>query len=185
MYRFCNVLASDAETAVAQPAASAVLLLDSMRRLVSASPGAEAAIGVSPLALQFGALAAREQSAARRLDAAFREIAETGGEVTLTLDEHKLQLVPLIAHDGTRQTIATLRRVRDDSGTRLRRAATRFGLTPAEARLLGALCGGASLGQASAHLGVARTTARTHLQRIFDKSGTHRQAELVGAVLAA
>jgi DNA-binding CsgD family transcriptional regulator len=156
-------------------------LLDRAQRLLSLSPGAEQLIEESPLEILFGALTAREQSVARRIDTAFRD----GASRTLSLGEHELQLVPLVARDGATQVIATLRRMSDDRGRQLDRVASRFGLTPAEARLLGTLCGGASITEASARLGVARTTARTHLQRIFDKSGTHRQAELVGMVLAA
>jgi len=101
------------------------------------------------------------------------------------LGAHELQLVPLIGRGEIADVIVTIRRLADEHRQRLKRVAARFGLTPAESRLLDALCGGASLSQASASLGVARTTARTHLQRIFDKSGTHRQAELVGLVFGA
>jgi DNA-binding CsgD family transcriptional regulator len=60
-----------------------------------------------------------------------------------------------------------------------------FELTAAESRLLDILCSGASIPQAAALLGVARTTARTHLQRIFDKSGTRRQSDLQRLVFSA
>jgi hypothetical protein len=39
-----------------------------------------------------------------------------------------------------------------------------------------------SLTSAASSLGVARTTARTHLQRIFDKTGSRRQSDLVRMV---
>jgi DNA-binding CsgD family transcriptional regulator/PAS domain-containing protein len=60
-----------------------------------------------------------------------------------------------------------------------------YGLTPAETRLLGVLARGEGLDATAAALGIAITTARTHLQRIFDKTGTSRQAELVRLVLSA
>lgn len=57
--------------------------------------------------------------------------------------------------------------------------AASIGLTPAEARVLERLLGGKSLVDAAATLGIAETTAKTHLSRIFAKTGVTRQAELV------
>jgi DNA-binding CsgD family transcriptional regulator/PAS domain-containing protein len=47
-----------------------------------------------------------------------------------------------------------------------------YGLTPAEARLAQLLAAGRCLDEAARQLGVGRSTVRTHLQRIFDKTGT-------------
>ena len=58
-----------------------------------------------------------------------------------------------------------------------------YGLTPAEAELASFLAEGLSLEQAAARRGVSRNTARGQLKRIFSKTGTNRQAELVGLVL--
>lgn len=55
-----------------------------------------------------------------------------------------------------------------------------FGLTQAEARLAGALIQGKSLKQAAEEFCLSRNTVRSQLQSIFDKTGTTRQAELVG-----
>lgn len=59
-----------------------------------------------------------------------------------------------------------------------------FGLTPKEAALAGFLAMGLSLDEAAARLKITKETARSHLQRVFSKTGTHRQAELVRLVLA-
>lgn len=53
------------------------------------------------------------------------------------------------------------------------------GLTPTEARMLGLIVKGLDTVVAARKLGIARTTARTHLQRLFAKTGTARQSELV------
>ncbi|MEH3144881.1 MAG: hypothetical protein PGN34_05940 [Methylobacterium frigidaeris] len=55
-------------------------------------------------------------------------------------------------------------------------------LTPTESRLLSALVVGDGLGAAAEELAIAPTTARTHLQRIFLKTGTERQGELIRLV---
>jgi DNA-binding CsgD family transcriptional regulator len=57
--------------------------------------------------------------------------------------------------------------------------AAAFGLTPAETRVLASLLGGRTVAETAAALGVAITTARTHLDNIFAKTGVSRQAELV------
>ncbi len=54
-----------------------------------------------------------------------------------------------------------------------------YRFTPAEARLARALANGEGLGQAAAQLEIGINTAKTHLQRIFAKTQTSRQAELV------
>lgn len=55
-----------------------------------------------------------------------------------------------------------------------------FDLTPAEARLLELVGAGRTNVEAAAALGVALSTVRTHLLRLFAKTGTNRQADLVG-----
>jgi DNA-binding CsgD family transcriptional regulator/PAS domain-containing protein len=58
-----------------------------------------------------------------------------------------------------------------------------YGLTPAEARLATVLTQGKSVTQASEELEVTRNTARTHLKRIFQKTGAQRQSDLVKLLL--
>ncbi|WP_132254426.1 helix-turn-helix transcriptional regulator [Methylobacterium segetis] len=55
-------------------------------------------------------------------------------------------------------------------------------LTRQEAALTVALAQGADLKAASRSLGISTNTAHTHLTRALAKTGTHRQAELVGLV---
>lgn len=54
-----------------------------------------------------------------------------------------------------------------------------FGLTPAEARLATALTSGLSLRDCAAVQGITVGTARVYLIRIFSKTGTNQQSELV------
>lgn len=54
-----------------------------------------------------------------------------------------------------------------------------YGLTAAEAEVALRILRGHGLQYAANELGVSLLTARTHLQRGFEKTGTHRQAELV------
>jgi DNA-binding CsgD family transcriptional regulator len=57
--------------------------------------------------------------------------------------------------------------------------ATAYGLTPAETKVLASLFAGRTLAETTATLGIARPTAKTHLEHIFLKTGATRQAELM------
>jgi len=54
-----------------------------------------------------------------------------------------------------------------------------YELTPREAELACALTSGMTLEQAAEQLGMTYETARSHLRRIFDKTETTRQSELI------
>ncbi|MEZ2329777.1 helix-turn-helix transcriptional regulator [Mesorhizobium sp. RCC_202] len=56
---------------------------------------------------------------------------------------------------------------------------TLFDLTPAEARVLLRIGSGLSASRSAASLGIGENTMKTHLNRIFAKTGTRRQADLV------
>jgi DNA-binding CsgD family transcriptional regulator len=70
------------------------------------------------------------------------------------------------------------------SGPRWESVREIFGLTSAEAKLLGEILEGRGLDDAAERLGISRATARTRLKTIFLKTDTHRQADLVRLVLA-
>ena len=61
----------------------------------------------------------------------------------------------------------------------------KFGLTPAQSRLVLRLAAGDSLRLSAAALGIGYETARTTLKSVFRKTGTHRQAELVTMIIHA
>jgi DNA-binding CsgD family transcriptional regulator len=58
-----------------------------------------------------------------------------------------------------------------------------YGLTPAEAAVALAVLRGEGVRAIADGLGISVATARTHLHRIFEKTGTERQAELVRLIL--
>src|SRR5262249_21356635 len=53
-----------------------------------------------------------------------------------------------------------------------------YGLTEAEARVAEAASGGSTIGEIGRRLGLSPNTVKTHLRRIYEKTGTRRQAEL-------
>ena len=63
--------------------------------------------------------------------------------------------------------------------TNIERLAAMFDLTPAESRMAGQLLQGRSVIEAANALGITQQTARVHLKRIFEKTSTGRQSELM------
>jgi len=57
-----------------------------------------------------------------------------------------------------------------------------YGLTPAETRVLQHLMAGASLAEAATALGVSETTAKTHRDHIFLKTGVSRRTDLFALI---
>ena len=57
--------------------------------------------------------------------------------------------------------------------------ATAFKLTPSELRVLMAIVAIGGVPDIAAKLGIAETTVKTHLGRLFEKTGAGRQADLV------
>ena len=54
-----------------------------------------------------------------------------------------------------------------------------FGFTPAETRFANQLLEHKSVEEAADFLEVSLNTARTHLKKLFEKTDTHRQSELM------
>lgn len=66
---------------------------------------------------------------------------------------------------------------------RLDTAAMVFELSPLQKRVAGLVAEGLALPEVAKRLGVSPSTARTHLQRVFDKTGVHNQPALVRVLL--
>lgn len=59
-----------------------------------------------------------------------------------------------------------------------------YGLTTAEIALAQSLLAGDGLLEAAKSRGIGEATARTHLKRVFEKTATHRQADLIKLLLS-
>lgn len=71
----------------------------------------------------------------------------------------------------------------DDDELNIEAIAAAFGLTKAECRVITSLLSGRTLTETSLELGVARATAKTHLESIFRKTGVNRQTDLIRLVM--
>jgi DNA-binding CsgD family transcriptional regulator len=99
-----------------------------------------------------------------------------------------VQATPLSSLSSSRETAPArvVLRIDDPESRRsplLDSLKTEFGLTRAEAGLALRLAGGQSLAEAAQELNVTLNTVRTHLKRIFSKTDTRRQGELVSLLL--
>jgi DNA-binding CsgD family transcriptional regulator len=176
----------------------AAFLLTSDCRIVFANGNAEdLMLRGAGLRCEHGRLVAATLALTKRLQALARDAArpdraqsDIGGTLELPRGEHRAPLVARVfpvAADGAasifdidRPTVAVV--VTDpaaDFSAQVRRFGARYGLTPAETRMVAETISGNGLLAAATKLEVTEATARTHMKRIFDKTGVHRQAELV------
>ncbi|RVU16570.1 helix-turn-helix transcriptional regulator [Methylobacterium oryzihabitans] len=176
---------------------SAVLVLNEGRQVIFLNPAAEALVRHGDaLTIQGGTLLARESGSDACLQRALAAAVAAAGEGGTATD------VAIARPTGmaVAATVLPLARGRRPASPVHGAALVLIGspeaqcrngvavvagthhLTPTESRLLSALVVGDGLGAAAEELAIAPTTARTHLQRIFLKTGTERQGELIRLV---
>jgi len=177
-----------------------ICLVDRTGRLVHANaPGRQLLDAGDPLLTRDGRVAAREG----QLDQALQELITMAsrGDAAIATDSAGLLLT---AHDGTHQLAhvlpltsamrAAVGRSLDASVAIFIRPTTlgstqfpeliakAYGLTPAELRVMLGVVDVGGVPELSVALGVAETTVKTHLRRIFAKTGAERQADIVRIV---
>ncbi|HTV34641.1 MAG TPA: helix-turn-helix transcriptional regulator [Methylocella sp.] len=106
--------------------------------------------------------------------------------VTVTPLRAKAQLAEVPwAGIGALAAIVTVRDPDLDQRRKERHLRHRFGLTEAESRLAAEIIKGDGRGAAAKRRGISGATAKSQLSKIFEKTGTHRQAELIRLLLAS
>ena len=96
-------------------------------------------------------------------------------------DTRSRALLGLLA-PHVRQALCIGRRVERDTpalALRMQQAAGRYGLTPAEVRVVQALLNGCTIERGAQLLGIRPATVKTHLQHVFDKTTARRQVDLI------
>lgn len=163
---------------------SMILMIDQTRRLVDCTWSAAKMLEQGdPLAQEFGRLTMCRQQDRIGLIAMIQQAMKSGTAfLSAGGDAVRIEAVRFGTREDEPRLLLVCRRREVHPDRHVESVAERFGLTAAERRLLSLLFAGASLGSAASSLGVARTTARTHLQRIFDKTGSRRQSDLVRLV---
>lgn len=90
-----------------------------------------------------------------------------------------VEIITSVAGDYASMGIDLLLEVGEDAAAKAERLRQAHGLTAAEAQLALHIAGGGSVRSHAAARGLSRTTVRNQLQSVFDKTGVHRQPELV------
>lgn len=177
-----------------------MILVDGNARIVHANAAGRAILDASDFLRQVcGRLVASDAP----ITAALREIlvAADGGDAAVGI---KGMALPLTAHDGERHVahilpltsgarrsaglaynaVAALfvRKVALDASSPPEAIGRMYKLTPTELRVLRAIVDVGGVPEVAAALGVAASTIKTHLGRLFEKTGVGRQADLVKLV---
>jgi len=180
------------ETALDQ-LAPGVLMLDALGRVRYANEATEAIVRTCPeIALRGGTLYLRDPTAQAQLSAALGPArsprdtlaARTPVPIVFRASDGSITLSLIIAPCTLRipDTLVLMMRptqTQPDTESFLRAV---FGLTPAQAKCARLLAEGLAPAEIGERLAIARTTLRTHLQELFAKTATQRQAALVAAL---
>lgn len=175
------------------------LVVDAHMSLVFADSVAEELLqSGSPIGISRRVVKLRDQRAEARLRDAVGACTHAGvtqspGEsIQARRGDHRLpvtiDVMPYRMHPDTlcnKSPVAMLL-VTDPERTRnitIRRLRERFGLTRAEAMLSLEMMKGDGRAAAAGRCGISINTARTHLTRIFEKTGVNRQAELIRVIM--
>lgn len=157
---------------------------------VSAEAQQELATGDAIL-IRGGRLQARERGADQRLKAAIRWAAQLDdglyprrGAVPIVLDGGHGAAANVCWVLGESGLVLVSINDRGMAAERLVAAALVYGITPAQLRVARLIIEGHDMMTVSKCLGVSVNTARTHLQRMYDRTGVRTQPALVRALLS-
>ncbi|WID97422.1 helix-turn-helix transcriptional regulator [Bosea vestrisii] len=176
----------------------AIIIVDSAMQLTYANAAADELLAVPQglLAVRGGKLyahASREQNGLKDLVAGASDLAGARGQMLLRArspeaDDVSVCVTPLSASyalSGRSSDVMIVARVIAPARGQLAAAQQLFDLTEAEARLAVGLASGLSLAELAQRQGIKITTARTHLARIFWKTGTRQQSQVAALLRAA
>ena len=173
-----------------------VILLDTACNIVHSNPAAETLLAADDFLRRVsGRLVARSGAANAALRAIFRDASE------VALAAAAGQKISLISHGGSHyvaHVIALPSLLREGAAERTSAVGAlfvwkaeldgrscagvidrTFELTPAELRVLQSIVDIGGVPETAIALGVAETTVKTHLHRVYAKTGVSRQADLV------
>jgi DNA-binding CsgD family transcriptional regulator/PAS domain-containing protein len=128
---------------------------------------------------------ATETGLGRSLEAGgVMELSGTGARVSVLVAPLNTA-VPFLLPSRERPAAVILIGARGSRAMNEDQLAVLYDLTPTEARVANLLAGGRSVDQTTKELRISRNTARTHLKRILQKTGTTRQGDLISLLLSS
>lgn len=186
--------AMDLTAAGFEQADHAAFVLDRAGRLKAWTPWADRLLRDGDLRVKDGQLFTRDLSDARLGQAVerarrVRDLSDAAPQAVLTRDaegqSYPLEVMPLPSRHGFdfEAGVVILARPPRDMGLRAAHiAAIVFGLTRAEADVAGLLVAGCSVAEIARRRAVTIGTVRTHVRRLFDKTGARNQIGVVAAI---
>jgi DNA-binding CsgD family transcriptional regulator len=179
------------------------ILVDGSGRVMRISPAMKVALAGSGLTISAGRLRAVRPKWDRELQATISRMHGLTGYLTLAmdflagefLDRARTREFPVLLGEdergGQRYCMVMVQDgevfvALDDPARiarRLQLANVVYGLSDAQMRLAQEIVGGLSLPATAERLGISLNTARTHLSRVFEKTGVSNQAALVRCLL--
>ncbi len=181
-----------------------IILADAEGRIAHTNEAADKMFGDGSTVRRIGdLLAARDANAARELAQAIRDAAsgttidiprsgivvplkgETGRDLAAWVLPLDSGLRRELAAGFAAQVAVFIRELGDTSPFPAELFVRRYSITPAESRVMLLLVQGMTISEAAEALGISPPTAKTHLARLFDKTGTSRQADLVRLAMSA
>jgi DNA-binding CsgD family transcriptional regulator/PAS domain-containing protein len=171
-----------------------IILTDENARILFANPSAEDILsGNDGLKSRKGVLACVNPAASSKLADAITRAAKSDvvlGDRGIGVAVNAPDAVPMICYvlpltkgtlrESTQSAVALFIAIGSDAAPQPAPALiTLFGLSPAEARVLQHVGAGATLAKAAEALALSENTVKTHMSRIFAKTGTSRQADLM------
>lgn len=178
----------------AGPASASMLRLDGLGRILWTSEAAMTALACDDdLVVRAGVLHFRDRSVDRRfrdtlawaeatLEAGYGAVNGARPIMVEAPEGLPTKIYWIIAHGGTITMSFAAQHVDE---ARLGLAAAVYGLSPAQRRLAALVAEGLSLSEIARRMGITVNTARTHLNRVFDKVGVRTQPALVRVLLTA
>lgn len=176
----------------------AVIIVDRAMQFAYANAAGDELLAnpAGPLGLRGGRLwarAASEQGGLKDLVAKASDLAGARGQMLLRAHSRdgrdvSLCVTPLSAAyalPGRMNDVMIVARPLEPAAGGLTAVRQMFDLTEAEARLALGLASGLSLTELAQQQGIRMTTARTHLARIFWKTGTRQQSQVAALLRAA
>jgi DNA-binding CsgD family transcriptional regulator len=180
-------------TEVLNHLAIAVIIVDAKQRIVHANAAAAELLAEGKILSSVrGVLTANDARNQEGLRRAIRAPQPDARSLRLETDDKRVTVATVLPlssgpHGACEQPHAAIfvhRRPSFDEGL-ASTLATTFGLTGAEGRVLSALLEGLSLSDIATRHQISINTVRSHLQRLFEKTNTKRQSDLIGIASAA
>lgn len=179
--------------------AAGMFLVDAAGRVVHANAAGTAMLGGGAMDIRAGRIVTASPEASRALAEVFAAAGEGDAAVgvrgiSIALpgvdgDDYVAHILPLTSgarrRTGARYSAVAamfVHRASLDLPAAPEVMARTFGLTLTELRVLTAIVSVGGVPETAEALGIAETTAKTHLHRVFAKTGTSRQADLVRLV---